>query len=170
MLGRPRRQLTKEEYKLLTALKIESAYKAFSLSQLLERLSTIGKGFWREAAFVPFMVQYGVISKNAYNRYCFDKAFNFEQLKTAVHKYQCKKSKQRIRSKRAAIRVEEEVTVAIPVNPIEERDYESPDRRTVEDFQHILTENGINATIRREMGRDISSACGQLRRKYASKS
>ena len=58
----------------------------------------------------------------------------------------------------------------IPVNPIEERDYESPDRRTVEDFQHILTENGINATIRREMGRDISSACGQLRRKYASKS
>lgn len=120
MLGRPRRKLTQEEYKLLTALKIESAYKAFSLSQLLDKLSAIGKGFWREAAFVPFMVQYGVISKNAYNRYCFDKAFNFEQLKTAVHKYQCKKSKQRIRSKRASIRVEEEVTVAIPVNPIED--------------------------------------------------
>lgn len=120
MLGRPRRKLTQEEYKLLTALKIESAYKAFSLSQLLDKLSAIGKGFWREAAFVPFMVQYGVISKNAYNRYCFDKAFNFEQLKTAVHKYQCKKSKQRIRSKRASIRVEEEVTVAIPINPIED--------------------------------------------------
>lgn len=135
MLGRPRRQLTKEEYKLLTALKIESAYKAFSLSQLLERLSTIGKGFWREAAFVPFMVQYGVISKNAYNRYCFDKAFNFEQLKQAVHKYQCKKSKQRIRSKRASIRVEEEVTVAIPVNPIE-------------DAINLLKENGYRVLIK----------------------
>ncbi|MBQ1424488.1 MAG: 23S rRNA (adenine(2503)-C(2))-methyltransferase RlmN [Lachnospiraceae bacterium] len=54
----------------------------------------------------------------------------------------------------------------IPVNPIEEREYESPDRRTVEEFQHILMQNGINATIRREMGRDISSACGQLRRRY----
>lgn len=135
MLGRPRRKLTQEEYKLLTALKIESAYKAFSLSQLLERLSTIGKGFWREAAFVPFMVQYGVISKNAYNRYCFDKAFNFEQLKMAVHKYQCKKSKQRIRSKRAAIRVEEEVTVAIPVNPIE-------------DAINLLKENGYRVLIK----------------------
>ena len=120
MLGRPRRKLTQEEYKLLTALRIESAYKAFSLSQLIEKLSTIGNGFWREAAFVPFMVQYGVISKNAYNKYSFDKAFNFEQLKTAVHKYQCKKSKQRIRAKRAAIKVEEEVTIAIPVNPIED--------------------------------------------------
>ena len=54
----------------------------------------------------------------------------------------------------------------IPVNPIRERSYESPDRRTVEAFRDILTENGINATIRREMGRDISSACGQLRRSY----
>ncbi|MBR2531167.1 MAG: 23S rRNA (adenine(2503)-C(2))-methyltransferase RlmN [Lachnospiraceae bacterium] len=54
----------------------------------------------------------------------------------------------------------------IPVNPIEEREYESPDRRTVEAFQQVLIQNGINATIRREMGRDISSACGQLRRRY----
>ena len=54
----------------------------------------------------------------------------------------------------------------IPVNPIKERDYESPDRAAVYRFQHILEENGINATIRREMGRDIHSACGQLRRRY----
>lgn len=120
MLGRPRRKVTNEEYKLLIALKIESAYKAFSLSQLLDKLSAIGKGFWREAAFVPFMVQYGVISKNAYNRYCFDKAFNFEQLKTAVHKYQCKKSKQRIRAKKMTAKVEEDVIIATPVNPIED--------------------------------------------------
>ena len=54
----------------------------------------------------------------------------------------------------------------IPVNPIEERDYESPDRTKVEHFKHILETNAVNATIRREMGRDISSACGQLRRRY----
>lgn len=54
----------------------------------------------------------------------------------------------------------------IPVNPIEERSYESPDRTKVEHFKHILETNAINATIRREMGRDISSACGQLRRRH----
>ncbi len=54
----------------------------------------------------------------------------------------------------------------IPVNPIEERDYESPDRAGVEHFRQILEQNGINATVRREMGRDISSACGQLRRRH----
>ncbi|MDO4265783.1 MAG: 23S rRNA (adenine(2503)-C(2))-methyltransferase RlmN [Eubacteriales bacterium] len=54
----------------------------------------------------------------------------------------------------------------IPVNPIRERSYESPDRRTVEAFQAVLLCRGLSATIRREMGRDISSACGQLRRSY----
>lgn len=54
----------------------------------------------------------------------------------------------------------------IPVNPIKERDFESPDRQAVYHFQHILEDHGINATIRREMGRDIHSACGQLRRRY----
>lgn len=120
MLGRPRRKLTQEEYQLLTMLKIESAYKAFSLSQLLSKLSTIGVGFWKEAAFVPFMVQNGIISKNAHNKYCFNKAFNFEQLEMAVHKYQCKKSKQRLHAKRKSIRIEEEDIVATPINSIEE--------------------------------------------------
>ena len=55
----------------------------------------------------------------------------------------------------------------IPVNPIKERDFESPDRRTVETFREVLERNGIAATVRREMGRDISSACGQLRRRFA---
>lgn len=54
----------------------------------------------------------------------------------------------------------------IPVNPVEETGYESPDRSSVERFRDILTDSGINATIRREMGRDISSACGQLRRRH----
>ena len=54
----------------------------------------------------------------------------------------------------------------IPVNPIKERDWKRPDRSKVEAFQHILERNGIAATIRREMGSDISGSCGQLRRDY----
>ncbi|MEG1895446.1 MAG: 23S rRNA (adenine(2503)-C(2))-methyltransferase RlmN, partial [Oscillospiraceae bacterium] len=34
-------------------------------------------------------------------------------------------------------------------------------------FQQELTRLGINATVRRELGSDISAACGQLRRQEA---
>ena len=54
----------------------------------------------------------------------------------------------------------------IPVNPIKERDYVQPDRRKVINFKNSLEKSGINVTIRREMGRDIDGACGQLRRSY----
>ncbi|MBP3728705.1 MAG: 23S rRNA (adenine(2503)-C(2))-methyltransferase RlmN, partial [Lachnospiraceae bacterium] len=53
----------------------------------------------------------------------------------------------------------------IPVNPVEERDYESSGEKTVARFQKILEKNGINATIRKKMGADIDGACGQLRRR-----
>ena len=33
-------------------------------------------------------------------------------------------------------------------------------------FKNKLEKNGINVTIRREMGSDIDGACGQLRRRY----
>lgn len=54
----------------------------------------------------------------------------------------------------------------IPVNPIKERDFVQPDRKECIAFQKILEKNGINVTIRREMGRDIDGACGQLRKSY----
>ncbi len=54
----------------------------------------------------------------------------------------------------------------IPVNPIKERDYVQSERKTVEAFKNHLEKSGINVTIRREMGRDINGACGQLRRSY----
>ncbi|MCI9009074.1 MAG: 23S rRNA (adenine(2503)-C(2))-methyltransferase RlmN [Lachnospiraceae bacterium] len=54
----------------------------------------------------------------------------------------------------------------IPVNPIKERDYVQPDRRRVINFKNRLEKSGINVTIRREMGRDIDGACGQLRKSY----
>jgi 23S rRNA (adenine2503-C2)-methyltransferase len=54
----------------------------------------------------------------------------------------------------------------IPVNPIRERDFVQSDAGVIRAFQHKLEKNGINVTVRREMGRDIDGACGQLRRRY----
>lgn len=54
----------------------------------------------------------------------------------------------------------------IPVNPIKERDYVQSERRAVEAFRDKLEQGGINVTVRREMGRDIDGACGQLRRRH----
>lgn len=54
----------------------------------------------------------------------------------------------------------------IPVNPIKERDYVQSDMTHIQAFKNRLEKNKINCTIRREMGRDIDGACGQLRRSY----
>ncbi|MCR5657318.1 MAG: 23S rRNA (adenine(2503)-C(2))-methyltransferase RlmN [Butyrivibrio sp.] len=54
----------------------------------------------------------------------------------------------------------------IPVNPIKERDFVESTRERVLDFQKRLEKRHINATVRREMGRDIDGACGQLRRRH----
>ncbi len=54
----------------------------------------------------------------------------------------------------------------IPVNPIKERDYVQSNARVIEAFKNKLEKNCINVTIRREMGRDIDGACGQLRLRY----
>lgn len=57
----------------------------------------------------------------------------------------------------------------IPVNPIKERDFVQSERRAIEEFKNLLEKSGINVTIRREMGRDINGACGQLRKSYIEK-
>ena len=54
----------------------------------------------------------------------------------------------------------------IPVNPIQERDYVQSDRRAIEAFQHYLESQKIAVTVRRERGRDINGACGQLRKSF----
>lgn len=56
----------------------------------------------------------------------------------------------------------------IPVNPVKERSYIESNRQDVIKFKNKLEKNQINVTIRREMGRDIDGACGQLRRRYAA--
>ena len=54
----------------------------------------------------------------------------------------------------------------IPVNPIKERDFVQPNKQECQAFRNKLEKNGINVTIRREMGRVIDGACGQLRKSY----
>ncbi|MDY6328016.1 MAG: 23S rRNA (adenine(2503)-C(2))-methyltransferase RlmN [Lachnospiraceae bacterium] len=54
----------------------------------------------------------------------------------------------------------------IPVNPIKERDFKRSTKVNIALFKGHLEKNGINATVRREMGSDIQGACGQLRKSF----
>lgn len=54
----------------------------------------------------------------------------------------------------------------IPVNPIKERDYKQSTKGSITGFKNYLEKNGINVTIRRELGSDIQGACGQLRKSF----
>ena len=53
----------------------------------------------------------------------------------------------------------------IPLNPIKEYNRGKTSGKGAKKFQNLLLKGGINATIRRELGSDISASCGQLRRK-----
>jgi 23S rRNA (adenine2503-C2)-methyltransferase len=51
----------------------------------------------------------------------------------------------------------------IPCNYIKEADIKPSKDSDIMKFKKILADNGINATLRRELGSDINAACGQLR-------
>ena len=53
----------------------------------------------------------------------------------------------------------------IPINKIEDGKYVKSTNENIIKFRDYLNDNGIVATIRRELGSDIDAACGQLRRK-----
>lgn len=57
----------------------------------------------------------------------------------------------------------------IPVNKIENGKFIPSSKKSVFAFQKILNEHGINATVRRTLGADISASCGQLRSKAIAK-
>ncbi len=50
----------------------------------------------------------------------------------------------------------------IPINPTA-GDFKRPKRKNVLEFERILTNSGVNCTVRVEKGSEISAACGQLR-------
>lgn len=54
----------------------------------------------------------------------------------------------------------------IPVNPVTGRGYAPTADDGVRGFKNKLEKQGINVTIRRELGQDIDGACGQLRKRY----
>ncbi len=51
----------------------------------------------------------------------------------------------------------------IPYNDVEGLDWERPSPVVQERFLNVLKGEGVSATLRREKGRDIAAACGQLR-------
>ena len=55
----------------------------------------------------------------------------------------------------------------ISVNPIKERNYRESTDHSVQAFKKILEKYRINVTIRKKLGADIDSACGQLRLEYS---
>lgn len=54
----------------------------------------------------------------------------------------------------------------IPANPVAELNIAPPSRSDIISFKESLLKAGLNVTLRRERGQDISAACGQLRLKY----
>lgn len=58
----------------------------------------------------------------------------------------------------------------IPLNPVPEHGLPGASKAEVLAFEQTLVQHHISVTRRREMGRDISGACGQLRRRYTTQS
>lgn len=54
----------------------------------------------------------------------------------------------------------------IPCNYVKEANIKPSENLDIERFKKLLSEKGINATVRRELGSDINAACGQLRNNY----
>ena len=52
----------------------------------------------------------------------------------------------------------------IPLNHVEERSFSPSTDANLKRFLDILTDNGVNATVRRRLGSDVNASCGQLRR------
>ncbi|MCI5730888.1 MAG: 23S rRNA (adenine(2503)-C(2))-methyltransferase RlmN [Eubacterium sp.] len=58
----------------------------------------------------------------------------------------------------------------IPLNEVRERECLRSRKEDIQQFKLVLEKNHRNVTIRREMGSDIDAACGQLRKKFLTKS
>ncbi len=56
----------------------------------------------------------------------------------------------------------------IPYNETDRLHYRRPDQYTINRFVACLTREGVNVTLREEMGSDIEAACGQLKGRMAA--
>lgn len=57
----------------------------------------------------------------------------------------------------------------IPANFVKESGFLKTPQKRVEEFKQELLRGNLIATVRRELGSDISASCGQLRRKHSTK-
>lgn len=57
----------------------------------------------------------------------------------------------------------------ILVNEVKGSKYKKSERERVKNFVRILSQRGINVTVRRKLGADIEASCGQLKRSYLKK-
>ena len=55
----------------------------------------------------------------------------------------------------------------IPYNPIQEADYQRPDRQSIKKFTEILKSKHIAVSVRYSRGLEADAACGQLRASQA---
>ena len=53
----------------------------------------------------------------------------------------------------------------IPLNHVEERQFQPSTPANLKAFIKILEDEGVNVTVRRKLGGDVDASCGQLRRK-----
>ena len=54
----------------------------------------------------------------------------------------------------------------IPYNETSHIEFKKSSQKSILDFYDVLKKNNINVTIRREFGRKVSAACGQLRANF----
>ena len=54
----------------------------------------------------------------------------------------------------------------IPYNPVAENPFERSSEENIARFYDLLMQNGVNCVVRREHGKEIEAACGQLRSQY----
>ena len=57
----------------------------------------------------------------------------------------------------------------IRVNEVKETAFVRGGAESVRRFAEVLSQHGVNATVRRRLGADIDGACGQLRRRHGGK-
>lgn len=52
----------------------------------------------------------------------------------------------------------------IPINEVKGKEHKRSSKQRLQQFSHILEQQGLNVTVRRTLGADINASCGQLRR------
>ncbi|MDY2889295.1 MAG: 23S rRNA (adenine(2503)-C(2))-methyltransferase RlmN, partial [Candidatus Caccosoma sp.] len=110
-----------------------------------------------------------------------NKAYNMDELKAVLLEY-CSKTNRRLTFEYILLKdindKEEDALELIkwlegtcsyvnliPYNAVNESNYQRSSEKNINNFYNILKKNKINVTIRREFGKDIEAACGQLRAK-----